>query len=501
MLKMKKINFSSFLKDLLFTSLTSLITIVSSIILIRLLAQNFSVEEFGAYSLSRRFLATVAPFSTLAMGVALARYVAISKNKLSKNSYFLSGLILGVVPSLIVLTIGLIFIDDLGILIFHDKAYSSLFMATLFMVVGYSFYTVLYSYYRGSAEMGKANLWQLLLVSIGPLAIVFKYAESGKVDFLVFLMGALFFISLFPLSFYIIKSFSQDNQVLQLKYHIKELFKYGLPRVSAGLALSGILYAGIFFAPYFGSLKDAGYLVVGLSMLTIVESGVAAFGIVALPRIAQLYSESKHEFLKERITDIIALVLHFGLFAALHLFLWSDVIVLVWLGGKYTEAIPLMRIIILAIIPYLSYVMLRSVIDAIEERAINTYNLLLSFGITIVISIILASNGMHTLGLAIGTIIGLSILGLLTIFYLWKRYKFRLDTLKIKESLVLNIAFIAVMLLLKQWIILMFKGITQISIIFVIEGMFLLFYFVILWKLKVRWMIELEKRVFSDALQ
>lgn len=492
----KKINISPFLKDLLFTTLTSLTTIISSIILMRLLAQNLSVEEFGAYSLSRRFLSLVMPFSTFAMGIAVARYIAISKNNLFRNNYFLGGLIIGVLPSLIILATGIIFLDDLTLLIFHNKIYSSLFIATLFMVVGYSFYTVLYSYYRGLGEMRKANLWQLLIVSIGPLAIVLKYAESGKADLIVFLMGALFFISLFPLVLHVLKSFSQDGNFLKLGIYLKELFRYGLPRVPAGLALSGILSSGIFLAPYFGSLKDAGYLIVGLSILTILESGVTAFGIVALPKVAQLYSESKHEYLKERIIDIIALVFHFGLFAGLHVFLWSDVIVLFWLGEQYAQAIPLMRVIMLAIIPYLSYMMLRSVVDALEEKAVNTYNLLLSFGITIVISIIFASNGFRILGLAIGTTIGLSSLGLLTLFYLWKRYKFRFDTFKIKESLLLNIAFIVVALLLKQWIVLLFKGITQISIVFFIEGMFLLFYFLIIWKLKVRWMVELEKRIF-----
>jgi O-antigen/teichoic acid export membrane protein len=35
----------------------------------RLLAQGLGPEEFGAYSLTRRIVTTILPFSTLAMGI------------------------------------------------------------------------------------------------------------------------------------------------------------------------------------------------------------------------------------------------------------------------------------------------------------------------------------------------------------------------------------------------------------------------------------------------
>ena len=67
---------SPFLRDVVITSLTSMITILSMIIVTHLLAKGLGPEEFGAYSLTRRLVSiTLLLFSTLTMGVALARYI------------------------------------------------------------------------------------------------------------------------------------------------------------------------------------------------------------------------------------------------------------------------------------------------------------------------------------------------------------------------------------------------------------------------------------------
>ena len=129
---------SPFIKVVAHTTITSLITVVSLILVTRLLAHGIGPEGFGAYLLARRIVTTIAPFSTLFLGVALARYISISKK--DKYYYLLCGLVLSVVPCLSVLIIGLLFTNELTNLVFHNQTYSSLFRATLFMILGYSCY-------------------------------------------------------------------------------------------------------------------------------------------------------------------------------------------------------------------------------------------------------------------------------------------------------------------------------------------------------------------------
>jgi len=71
---------SPFLKDIGVTTLTSVATIVSLIFVTRFLARGLGPDEFGAYALTRRIVAFIVRFSTLTMGVSLARYTALSKD-------------------------------------------------------------------------------------------------------------------------------------------------------------------------------------------------------------------------------------------------------------------------------------------------------------------------------------------------------------------------------------------------------------------------------------
>ena len=112
---------SPFLQDFAATAVVSVITGASAILVTRLLARGVGPEGFGAYSLSRRILATVTPFSTFATGVAVARYVAMARDEAAKVQYLLAGVLLGVLPSLCVLVLGLTFADSLSLLISMTK--------------------------------------------------------------------------------------------------------------------------------------------------------------------------------------------------------------------------------------------------------------------------------------------------------------------------------------------------------------------------------------------
>ena len=413
------------------------------IMVTRFLAKGLGPEEFGAYSLSRRVVSTIIPFSTLMMGVAVTRYIALSKDDGSKYNYFLSGFILGILPSVVFAIVGLIYRHELSQLIYHSTAHTSLFMATLLILVGYPFYNILFAFYRGDGKMIYANLWQIGLIALGPIAIAWWFSKSGQADLIIFLMGGLLFLAVVPIALLISRAILNSKiKGHKIRRNLKELFQFGFPRSPGGIAFSGILTIGPFLAPYFGSLKDAGFLVVGQSMLRVVEGGVVAFGLVALPKLAQAFGERRNEFLKESTTDIITFVFHLGLFTTFHLILWSDQIVLIWLGPQYMDAISLMKVLLLAVVPFFAFVMLRQIVNAIEEKPLNTVNCVCSFVIALISSFVLAFLGLGVMGLAIGSTIGLSVLGLLTVRYLWKLYQLKIRILRIQDVLLLNIFFI-----------------------------------------------------------
>ena len=73
-----------FARDVLLATLTSLAVAIALIIVTSVLARRLGPVEFGVYSLARRFAVTVASVTNLAMGVAVARYIAIAADLRSR---------------------------------------------------------------------------------------------------------------------------------------------------------------------------------------------------------------------------------------------------------------------------------------------------------------------------------------------------------------------------------------------------------------------------------
>jgi O-antigen/teichoic acid export membrane protein len=159
------------------------------------------------------------------------------------------------------------------------------------------------------------------------------------------------------------------------------------------------------------------------------------------------------EFLRERIRDVVALALHLGLFVTIQLLIWSDEIVGMWLGHQYLDVIPLMRILLVGFVPYVVFVLLRSIIDGIEERAVNTYNLYVVLIVTVVASLGLAIIGGGIRGLAAGTTLGLGVLGLMTVRSLWQADWMRAQGFRFKECLLLNASALGIAVAFKVMIV------------------------------------------------
>ena len=488
------IKLSPFLKDIVLTTITSIVVIISMIFVTRLLAKGLGPESFGAYCLARRMVSFIIPFSTLSMGVALTRYVAISTDDEKRNGYLVSTTVIVLCFSLILSVVGCLGGKSLTILIFHDPKYLMLFYSSLFMIMGFGFFTILYSYYRGIQRMDLANLLQICIVAVFPLIISYVLAQQNNVALIVFLMGLCAYLTIFPLIVLLRKI--KWKGPIQFKLSFKNLLRYGIPRTPGGIAFAGIVVIGPFLAPYFGTLRDAGYLVVGQSVFRILEGAVVAFGLVALPKVSQIFSEGRTDFLRDRISDILAMIIHIGMFIIIQLFIWSKEIVLIWLGHEYSEAVPIIRIFLVSLCPYLGYVMLRSIVDAVEEKAINTLNLFVAFGITVVSSLLLGYSGLGILGLALGITVGLISLGISTTYFLVKRYKVTFENINLVLILFVNCIFAGITILARKHLIIHFNNIGLLISIFMVGTSLFIFYMWLLYKKETQWIMVLKSRVF-----
>ena len=217
-----------------------------------------------------------------------------------------------------------------------------------------------------------------------------------------------------------------------------------------------------------------------------------AFGRVALPKIAQLCAAREDALLRERVADVTAVVVHIGLYATLHLWLWAPELVRLWLGPQYEGAIPAVRLVVLSILPYLLFVTLRSILDALEERAVNATNLYVAIVVTVGAALLLGPL-FEAEGLALATSLGLAVLGLLTIRALRRSCAFPFQPLIVLKVLLVNaaladVAMVARMAGNRGGLPPLVNGVA-------VESVLVTVYVVALWQLDARWMRELRRRV------
>ena len=488
-----KLKLDKFLSDLISTSAVSVFTVLASILVTRWLAQGLGAEEFGAYALGRRLVATALPLATVAMGVALPRYLGLhANNPRRQSSYFRDASLITISAAALIIFLGTLFSDSLSRLFFSSTGHEKLFLATLAMLGGAVIYTLVYGLYRGVGQIKVANLWQILVLGIGPLIVVYLLRETTNAAGVILALGGLYLLALVPWGYHVIK---QRGSALSFRSPVTardELIRYGLPRVPAGFALQGLLSISLFLAPYFATLEEVGYLAVGQSLFTVSRGAIRSFGVVALPRVARMKGEAREAKLAGHIRDVMTFVLQAGLFASLHLAVWADVVVLLWLGPDYRGAIPLMRVIVLAIPAYLGYVLLRSIIDAVEVRAVNTLNLFQGLALAALVGPLLASAGLGALGLASGTAAGVLLVGALSVVYLWTTYGSRPEL--VVRTLFLNALLASVAWGGHRWIVDAYTW-TTVGIAIGIESLLVLVYLVALWRWNAGWMQQIRNRI------
>ncbi|MFH1731243.1 MAG: lipopolysaccharide biosynthesis protein [Planctomycetota bacterium] len=487
---------TTFIRDLILTQATAALTVAGLIVVTRLLAKGLGAELFGVYALGRRVTMMAIPLATVSAGVSITRYVAQAEDEWSRLRFLVAGLILAVLPCALIAVVAAGLAPQVSAIVFGAAQYAPVCRAWAVMLVGYALYTVSFSLYRGSGRIGTANLWQLGVVVLCPIVASAVLARRGEVAPIVFVMGAAYYAVLLPLGANMLRGFRSSREGLRVGSALAPLVRYGAPRIPGSFALYGLFVIGPLLAPHFLSLKESGYLVVGQSLLVIVEGGLSAFTVVLLPKVSRLVAEKRDEFIRERVGNLLAFVFHCGLFAMLHLALWSDQIVWGWVGSEYAPAVPVVRIFAVVTLPYATFMMCRPVIDAVEEKAVNTLNLLVSLVLAAVLCFVLSVAGAGLWGLAAGAAAGFWALGLKTFWYVRRRFRTGTGQFRIVWVLLLNAGCIAAGWAVKSGLEEQDSAWLLVCGAVVFECVLAGAYFLALRRLKVEWISELEKRLF-----
>ena len=489
-----KVKPSPFVTQVFSTTGASLASAVASIFVFRFLARGLGTASFGLFSLSNRAFNVLLPFVTLMMGLAMSWKLSRTPDRKEQNEYILAASCWIFLSVVFVWIVGIYFRDSLSLFFLGKVRHYRLWFATLASLSFFAFYSLLDGIYFGRSEIIKANLWQWALGILGPLAVVL-WVKEALVYHIVFYLGALYALSLLPLiKIWIEVFFHAKNTLGNLFHSMRMLIVFSGPRALGGWLLPSLLFIGPYFATRLISYEEAGYLVLAQTVYRIVDLGSNAFASVVLSKAGSLIEENRLAYLKERVRDLIEMVFHLGLYLAVHLLLWSDRLVLLWLGDEYAAVSLRMQILIVGLIPYFAYVVLRPIIDACEFKALNA----LHVGISCVLTLLLAVPLIRMAGgpgLALATALGFVMLGILSLRY----FRQFLPAAKHIMGYVIVNAVLALPLILMDYGRSLLPADWEMTAFVALETGLVLVYGWFLWNQKPQWIKEVQKRLVSSV--
>jgi O-antigen/teichoic acid export membrane protein len=493
------VRLNPFIKDVVMTLFTSVVAACASIIATRLIAHGLGAEEFGIYSVGRRAALLITTLASLDIGATLARYLGLSRGSLSATrSYLIVSLSTVVCSTALVVFVGVACACQLSTLIFGSDEHFRVVYALLCLVAGHSVFTVLYSYLRGTGRIRLSNLLHLLVMSVGSLGIAYVYSDCTSSADLFYYFGFLYFASAPILLSIGTLALKNGSAASDYPRSLREILKYCLPRVVGAFAYQGLYSVGPILASHYCSMSEVGFLASGqLLVMMLIEIVAGSFAFVALPKAAQMVAENRKDLLREKTRDLVAMALHLGLFVSIQLWIWSEEIILVWLGPEFAPAADIARVFAASFVFYLCYALLKPIIDALEIKAINTINLIAGLAIALICGAGLGHAGLGIVGVALGVSFGIFALGYLTTRYLSRRQSFRLAEFKPGVVTLVNLGFLGVGFLVHALVTHTVGATLAFGLGIIVEGLMLLAYLLCLRRVGVTWIRDTLSMVFK----
>ena len=400
--------------QLAWTMLTELLVTISGILLLKLAASMLGPVGFGEYALSRRAVGLLYLPLVMGLGIAAPRYIAIARagalENYSESSFATATLTAGILPALLVCLLLNLHPGWSATLLFGTTELSALVPAATIALAGITLHSMVYAIYRGRSEMGIANAMQLVNLGLIPVAS-FLLVEHTAVAVLTATGFGWIVVSGVALMHVLYRERADWRGFSSMSDHLRLLLRFGLPRVPGEFALVGLFAIPSLIAVRAHGVVAAGQFSAALSVLTMASGAFAPVGLVTLPRASAQAATGDVEGLRRLVLRLLG----GGILLAAAGVLVGELVLpsfIEWyFGPAFVPAIPVFRACLIGAIPYVVYILMRSILDALDVKAVNSRNLIISL---ILLTILCLVNS-DLMWMSLSLVACLTLLGALTL--------------------------------------------------------------------------------------
>ena len=374
---------TSLMRGMLLLGLGTITVTGLTVVATRIYADRYGAADFSAILIFRLYGSVLLGVFGLGMPIAVQRNVAYCAATPGRaGTTALVGLGIGMGSFGIACLVSAMFASRIASLL-GNAAAASVWRAFMALAFTQAFGNVVSLIQIARNRWIEASAITAAMMGVAPLLplLALPHARLTLVLYLAAVASGIFAIP----SFWEICRWSHGKGLSGVRQEASLLLRYGLPR-ALGNAAEPILDLML---PWLALLSGAGLigaggLAIGLALLRPLNPVTGAMGLVLTPSAAKWAAQGNLAAQGNQMRRVTEWALHIGLFATVQLVIWTDVLVVTWLGPKYMTAIWPVRIICLSLAPSFFYASARGIIDGENEKPINTLNLLLSMGVLLI---------------------------------------------------------------------------------------------------------------------
>lgn len=360
---------ASYSQTYVLTFLTEIAGILVSLWVFRLVLQELGESGLSEFTLARRSLGLVVPTLALGLGVSLTRYVAMAQEGVegrSPHGYLVAGVL--IISACVGLFLSFLIVapELLAFAFFGSPDFQFLVPSLALWAVGQMFYGVVYAYYRGRMEMGRANALELANGLMPLIAILFWGTSVQSVILVTGVLTCLLVAG--SLGKVLV---SEGPPTGRIGRHSRELLTYGVRRVPGDFAFTALFTLPAVLVAHSVGVAEGGLVGFAIGMVTMMGTPFSPLSKTILPIASRLLQSGDVATLGTVVIRTLWLSSTAVIAATVVAEAILPVAMRIYLGEVPVGLIPIMRVLILAAPAYCVFVSFRSVIDAAHETAIN----------------------------------------------------------------------------------------------------------------------------------
>jgi O-antigen/teichoic acid export membrane protein len=352
--------------DIIQTTVVQVCSIAAfTILLVLVLPHYVSKAEVGMYIAFRALIATLYPLFTFALDITQARYLGYHTGDREKQrsitpTVMASFLILSSLSCAFLLLIKSYLINH------FLEGDATIFYALLTGLISTGMFRMVYTYFQGNKRMIWANRLQAIVavgghLSAAALIIVGVLDSLHKVLWFIALIPGIAFIPF--LHILLTHSFKH--------FQFKKVLTYALPRVPHLFTAGFLMSSAIILATYFYSGSVVGDVGISTRLFQLIEILAYAFNMVLLPGVSELWGMGRKTELTESFRLYTHWVVYAGIATTFIFYAMGPIAIRFLLPAQYLSAIPLVRILSFATLPYMVYAMFQHAIHGVDKRPVH----------------------------------------------------------------------------------------------------------------------------------